>query len=86
MLFQTEFENLKSGTSENLEVDKSFRVYKQQKRKRQLATIYDIMMKPVHDVNLTKHPKNLLENKVTSKTEYTNTQQGLPDYVYIISL
>ena len=71
MLFQTEFENLKSGTSENLEVDKSFRVYKQQKRKRQLATIYDIMKKPVHDVNLTKLP----ENKVTSKTEYTNTQQ-----------
>ena len=79
MLFQTEFENLKSGTSENLEVDKSFRVYKQQKRKRQLATIYDIMMKPVHDVNLTKHPKNLPKNKVTSKTEYTNTQQGRPD-------
>ena len=75
MLFQTEFENLKSGTSENLEVDKSFRVYKQQKRKRQLATIYDIMKKPVHDVNLTKHPKNFPENKVTSKTEYTNTQQ-----------
>ena len=36
--------------------------------------IYDIMMKPVDDVNLTKLP----ENKVTSKTEYTNTQQGLP--------
>ena len=74
MLFQTEFENLKSGTSENLEVDKSFRVYKQRKRKWQLATIYDIMMKLVHDVNLTKHPKNYLKNKVTSKTEYTNTQ------------
>ena len=37
--------------------------------------IYDIMMKPVHDVDLTKYPKNLPENKVTSKTEYTNTQQ-----------
>ena len=37
--------------------------------------IYDIMMKPVHDVNLTELP----ENKVTSKTEYTNTQQDLPD-------
>ena len=48
-------------------------------RKRQLATIYDIMMKPIHDVNLTKDPKNLPKNKVTSKTEYTNTQQGWPD-------
>jgi len=36
--------------------------------------LYDIMMKLVHDVNLTKHPKNYLKNKVTSKTEYTNTQ------------
>ena len=79
MLFQTEFENLKSGTSENLEVDKSFRVYKQQKRKRQLATIYDIMMKPVHDINLSKYSKRLPENKVTSKTEYTNTQQDWSD-------
>ena len=32
-------------------------------RKRQLATIYDIMMKPVHDINLTKHPKNYLKTK-----------------------
>ena len=32
------------------------------------------MMKPIHDVNLTKLP----ENKVTRKIEYTNTQQGLP--------
>ena len=38
-----------------LKVDKFFRVYKHRKRKRHLATIYDIMMKPVHDVNLTKH-------------------------------
>ena len=35
--------------------------------------MYDIMMKQVHDVNLTKHSK-LPENKVKSKTEYTNTQ------------
>ena len=40
--------------------------------------IYDIMKKPVHDVNLTKHSK-LPENKVKSKTKYTNTQQGWPD-------
>jgi hypothetical protein len=25
------------------------------------------------------------ENKATSKAEYTNTQQGLPDYLYILS-
>ena len=36
-------------------------------------------MKPVHDVNFTKLP----ENKVTSKTEYTNTQQGLPEEGYL---
>ena len=36
--------------------------------------IYDIMMKPVHDVNLTKHSKKLPENKIKSKTEYINTQ------------
>ena len=47
--------------------------------KRYLATINDIMMKPVHDVNLTKYSKRLPENKVTSKTEYTNTQKGWPD-------
>ena len=35
--------------------------------------MYDIMMKPVQDVNLTKYSP---ENKVKSKTEYTNTQQG----------
>ena len=43
------------GYLKKLTVDKFFRVYKQWKRKRYLATIYDIMMKPVHDVNLTKH-------------------------------
>ena len=47
----------------NLKVDKFFRVYKQRKRKRQLATIYDIIMKPVHDVNLTKYFKNYLKTK-----------------------
>ena len=56
-----------------LKVDKFFRVFKQQKRKQYLATIYDIMMKPVHDVNLSMYSKRLSENKVTSKTEYTNT-------------
>ena len=43
--------------------DKFFRVYKQRKRKRYLATIYDIMMKPVHDVILTKHSKDYLKIK-----------------------
>ena len=40
-----------------MKVDKYFRVYKQRERKRYLALIYYIMMKPVHDVNLTKHLK-----------------------------
>ena len=40
--------------------------------------INDIMMKPVHDVNLTKYSKKLPENKVKRKTEYTNTQQDWP--------
>ena len=75
MLLQTEFEN-SNKVPQKFKVDKFSRVYKQRKRKRQLARIYDIMMKPIHDVNLTKHPKkNLLENKVTTKTEYANTQQ-----------
>ena len=33
MLFQTEFENLKSGTSENLEVDKSLEFINSRKEK-----------------------------------------------------
>ena len=47
----------------NLKVDKFFRVYNQQKRKQYLATIYNIMMKPVHDVNLTKHSKDYLKTR-----------------------
>jgi hypothetical protein len=27
--------------------------------------------------------KDTLENNATSKAEYTNTQQGLPDYWYV---
>ena len=46
-----------------MKVDKFFRVYKQRKRKRYLATIYDTMMKPIHDVNLTKHSKDYLKPK-----------------------
>ena len=78
MLLQTEFGN-SNRYLRNLEVDKFFRVYKQRKRKRHLATIYDIMMKPVHDVNLTKYPKNYLKTKsqarlsilILSKTDPT---------------
>ena len=51
----------------NLKVDKFFRVYKQQKRKRQLAMIYDIMMKPVHNVNLTKHSKSYLKTMLKAR-------------------
>ena len=46
-----------------MKVDKFFRVYKQRKRKQQLATIYDIMMKPIHDVNLTKYFQDYLKTK-----------------------
>ena len=62
MLLQTEFEN-SNRYLRKLKVDKFFRVYKQQKRKQHLATIYNIMMKPIHDVNLTKYPKNYLKTK-----------------------
>ena len=54
MLLQTGFEN-SNWVPQKFEVDKFFRVYKQLKRKQHLATIYDIMMKHIHDVNLTKH-------------------------------
>ena len=74
MLLQTEFEN-SNRIPQKFE---SLEFINNGKRKRYLATIYDIMMKPVHDVNLTKLSK-LPENKVKSKTEYTNTQQDLPD-------
>ena len=47
----------------NQKVDKFFRVYKQWKRKRYLATIHDIMMKPVHDVNFTKYPEDYLKTR-----------------------
>ena len=47
----------------NLKVGKFFRVDKQRKRKRQLASICGIMMKPVHDVNLTKHSKDYQKTK-----------------------
>ena len=32
-----------------------------------LASIYDIMMKPVHDVNLTKHSKSYRKTKLTAR-------------------
>ena len=51
----------------SLKVDKFFRVYKQQKRKRNLVTIYDIMMKPVHDVNHTKHSKSFLKTMLKAR-------------------
>ena len=38
------------------------------------------MMKPVHYIHYIL--KISPENKATSKAEYTNTQQGLPDYEY----
>ena len=81
MLLQTEFGN-SNRYLRNLEVDKFFRVYKQRKRKRHLATIYDIMMKPVHDVNLTKHPKNYLKTKSQARQSMlilskTNPTKGI---------
>ena len=54
---------IQTGYLKKLKVDKFFRVYKQRKRKRYLAMVYDIMMKPVHDVNLTKHSKDYLKTK-----------------------
>ena len=51
----------------NSKVDKFFRVCKQRKRKQHLATIYDIIMKPVHDVNLTKHSKDYLKTMLKAR-------------------
>ena len=50
-----------------LKVDKFFRVFKQRKRKQYLATIYDIIMKPVHDVNLTKNSKGYLKIRLKAR-------------------
>ena len=36
-------------------------------RKRDLAMIYDIMMKPVHDVNLTKYSKSYLKTRLKAR-------------------
>ena len=35
--------------------------------KRYLATINDIMMKPVHDVNLTKYSKDYLKTRLKAR-------------------
>ena len=55
------------GYLRNLKVDKFFRVYKQRKRSRYLTMIYDIMMKPVHDVNLNNHSKGYLKTKFKAR-------------------
>jgi hypothetical protein len=39
----------------------------------------------VHGQLVTISSKVSPENKATSKAEYTNTQQGLPDFWYILS-
>ena len=59
MLLQTELEN-SNRVPQKFERDKFFRVLK---GRQLLATIYDIMMKPVHDVNLTKYAKDYLKTK-----------------------
>ena len=54
------------------------RVQEWRKTNDSLATKPDVMMKPVHDVIHTSDvPPE--KNKATSKAEYTNTQQDLPD-------
>ena len=65
-----------------MKVDKFFRVYKQWKRKRYLVTIYDIIMKPVHDVNLTKHPKNFLKTKSKARLSILILSKADPTKVY----
>ena len=58
---------MQTGYLRSLKVDKFFRVYKQRKRKWYLATIYDVMMKPVHDVNLTKVSKVYLKTMLKAR-------------------
>ena len=55
------------GYLRNLKVDKFFRVYEKRRRKRYLVMIYDIMMKPVHDVNLTKLSKIYLKTMLKAR-------------------
>ena len=69
---------IQKGYLRNLKVDKFFRVYKQRKRKRQLAMIYDIMMKPVHDVNLTKHSKDYLKTKSKARLSILILSKAYP--------
>ena len=63
MLLQTEFEN-SNRIPQKFE---SLEFINNGKRKRYLATIYDIMMKPVHDVNLTKYSKDDLKIRLKAR-------------------
>ena len=62
----------------NLKVGKFFRVYKQRKRKRYLVLVYDTMMKPVHDVNLTKHSKDYLKTKSKARLSILILSKAYP--------
>jgi len=75
--YNTEF-NSKYYYKLSLKVEKFLRVYVQQKNGQLLASIYDIMMKPVHVVNLSKHsekfylktkPQARLSILILSKTD-----------------
>ena len=48
--------------------------------------MYDIMMKPVHDVNFTKHPKIYLKTKSKARLSILILSKADPIKVYNISL
>ena len=48
-------------------------------RKRDLAMIYDIMMKPVHDVNLTKYSKSYLKTRLKARLSILILSKVDPD-------
>ena len=74
MLLQIEFEN-------SNRVPQKF-----ESRKRYLATIYDTMMKPIHDVNLTKHSKGYLKIKLKSRLSILILSKADPSQGYNIPL
>ena len=71
---QIEFKDL-SRVPQKFEVDKFFRVLKERQL---LVTIYDIMMKPVHGVNLTKLFSRLPENKSQARLSILILSKAYP--------
>ena len=66
------------GYLRNLKVDKFFRVYKQRKENDNQPMMYDIMMKHVHDVNLTKYSQDFLKTKLKARLSILILSKAYP--------